>query len=154
MLVVAAVCPCPPLLVPEVAAGAAPELDDARKAASDALGVLAAARADRLVVVGPAGAAEPGPYPAGATRSLRRSPGPGPPPPPPRSPPSTSLPPVGCPPSDARRSRSWRAPPRARDSPDGCSTKRRPTASGTSSPPGRRTPHVAHRLSRPRRALP
>ncbi|CAM5328501.1 class III extradiol dioxygenase subunit B-like domain-containing protein [Streptomyces aurantiogriseus] len=54
MLVAAAVCPCPPLLVPEVAAGAAPELDAARAACSDALGVLAAARPDRLVVVGPA----------------------------------------------------------------------------------------------------
>ncbi|MEU2285583.1 class III extradiol dioxygenase subunit B-like domain-containing protein [Streptomyces sp. NPDC013178] len=58
MLVAAAVCPCPPLLVPEVAAGAAPELDAARAACSDALGVLAAARPDRLVVVGPAD--EPG----------------------------------------------------------------------------------------------
>ncbi|MEU3506307.1 class III extradiol dioxygenase subunit B-like domain-containing protein [Streptomyces longwoodensis] len=52
MLVAAAVCPCPPLLVPEVAAGAAPELDGARAACVDALGVLAAARPDRLVVVG------------------------------------------------------------------------------------------------------
>jgi len=40
MLVAAAVCPCPPLLVPAVAAGAAPELDAARKACADALGVL------------------------------------------------------------------------------------------------------------------
>lgn len=54
MLVAAAVCPCAPLLVPEVAAGAAPELDAARDACTDALGVLAAARPDRLVVVGPA----------------------------------------------------------------------------------------------------
>ncbi|MGX5212177.1 class III extradiol dioxygenase subunit B-like domain-containing protein [Streptomyces violaceus] len=53
MLVAAAVCPCPPLLVPEVAAGAASELDAARAACTDALGVLAAARPDRLVVVGP-----------------------------------------------------------------------------------------------------
>ncbi|CAL9549563.1 hypothetical protein SUDANB58_04417 [Streptomyces sp. enrichment culture] len=53
MLVAAAVCPCPPLLVPEVAAGAAPELDAARAACTDALGVLAAARPDRLVVVAP-----------------------------------------------------------------------------------------------------
>ncbi|WP_369195446.1 class III extradiol dioxygenase subunit B-like domain-containing protein [Streptomyces djakartensis] len=53
MLVAAAACPCPPLLVPEVAAGAAPELDAARAACVDALGVLAAARPDRLVVVGP-----------------------------------------------------------------------------------------------------
>ncbi|MFD0317667.1 class III extradiol dioxygenase subunit B-like domain-containing protein [Streptomyces flavalbus] len=53
MLVVAAVCPCPPLLVPQVAAGAAPELDAARAACVDALGVLAAARPDLLVVIGP-----------------------------------------------------------------------------------------------------
>ncbi|WP_406506195.1 class III extradiol dioxygenase subunit B-like domain-containing protein [Streptomyces sp. NBC_00212] len=54
MLVAAAVCPCPPLLVPEVAAGAAPELDAARDACADAVGVLAASRPDLLVVVGPA----------------------------------------------------------------------------------------------------
>jgi hypothetical protein len=71
MLVAAAVCPCPPLLVPEVAAGAAPELDAVRTAASDALAVLDAARADRLVVVAPAGAAGAGTYPAGATGSFR-----------------------------------------------------------------------------------
>ncbi|MFJ8691882.1 class III extradiol dioxygenase subunit B-like domain-containing protein [Streptomyces roseolilacinus] len=71
MLVAAAVCPCPPLLVPAVAAGAAPELDDARAACLDALGVLAAARPDRLVVVGPDPEADPGAggttvYPEGA----------------------------------------------------------------------------------------
>ncbi|MGW5352659.1 hypothetical protein ACWERV_19390 [Streptomyces sp. NPDC004031] len=53
MLVAAAVCPCPPLLVPEVAAGAAPELDALRDACADAVGLLAAALPDRLVVVGP-----------------------------------------------------------------------------------------------------
>lgn len=53
MLVAAAVCPCPPLLVPEVAAGAARELDALRAACADAVGVLAASRPDRLVVVGP-----------------------------------------------------------------------------------------------------
>ena len=67
MLVAAAVCPCPPLLVPEVAAGAAPELDAARAACTDALGVLAAARPDLLVVVGPA--ERPG---AARTRRARR----------------------------------------------------------------------------------
>ncbi|TRO62920.1 class III extradiol dioxygenase subunit B-like domain-containing protein [Streptomyces sp. IB201691-2A2] len=66
MLVAAAVCPCPPLLVPDVAAGAAPELDTARAACSDALGVLAAARPDRLVVVGPADQSGRGPHPEGA----------------------------------------------------------------------------------------
>ncbi|MFI7502599.1 class III extradiol dioxygenase subunit B-like domain-containing protein [Streptomyces sp. NPDC049687] len=70
MLVAAAVCPCPPLLVPEVAAGAAPELDVARAACSDALAVLAAARPDRLVVVGPAEKAGRGPHPEGARGSF------------------------------------------------------------------------------------
>ncbi|MEV8535336.1 class III extradiol dioxygenase subunit B-like domain-containing protein [Streptomyces sp. NPDC051211] len=54
MLVAAAVCPSPPLLVPEVAAGAAQELAEARTACSDALAVLAASRPDLLVVVGAA----------------------------------------------------------------------------------------------------
>ncbi|ARZ67484.1 hypothetical protein SMD11_1823 [Streptomyces albireticuli] len=71
MLVAAAVCPCPPLLVPEVAAGAAPELDGLRAACLDAVGVLAAARPDRLVVIGPAGASGRGPHPQGATGSFR-----------------------------------------------------------------------------------
>ncbi|GHD50295.1 class III extradiol dioxygenase subunit B-like domain-containing protein [Streptomyces galbus] len=72
MLVAAAVCMCPPLLVPEVAAGAAPELDGARAACADALGVLAASRPDRLVVVGPAAEA-PGHalFPAGSPGTFR-----------------------------------------------------------------------------------
>jgi hypothetical protein len=71
MLVAAAVCPCPPLLVPEVAAGAAPELDPARAACADALGVLAAARPDRLVVVGPADRTDAGPCAQGTPGSFR-----------------------------------------------------------------------------------
>ncbi|WNI22060.1 class III extradiol dioxygenase subunit B-like domain-containing protein [Streptomyces sp. ITFR-16] len=71
MLVAAAVCPCPPLLVPDVAAGAAPELDAARTACTDALGVLAASRPDLLIVVGPADAAGRGPHPEGATGGFR-----------------------------------------------------------------------------------
>ncbi|WP_328874213.1 class III extradiol dioxygenase subunit B-like domain-containing protein [Streptomyces sp. NBC_00287] len=71
MLVAAAVCPCPPVLVPELAAGAAPELDAARAACADALGVLAAARPDRLVVVGPAGEEGRDAYPEGARGSFR-----------------------------------------------------------------------------------
>ncbi|WP_447040375.1 class III extradiol dioxygenase subunit B-like domain-containing protein [Streptomyces sp. DSM 118878] len=71
MLVAAAVCPCPPLLVPEVASGAAPELDAARAACTDAIGVLAAARPDLLVVVGPAGPEGRGPHPQGARGSFR-----------------------------------------------------------------------------------
>ncbi|MEU1017850.1 class III extradiol dioxygenase subunit B-like domain-containing protein [Streptomyces sp. NPDC005900] len=72
MLVAAAVCPSAPLLVPAVAAGAAPELDAARAACTDALGVLAASRPDRLVVVGPAdGPGESEPYPQGTLGSFR-----------------------------------------------------------------------------------
>lgn len=71
MLVAAAVCPCPPLLVPQVAAGAAAELDGARAACTDALGVLAAARPDHLVVVGPADQSGRGPHPQGARGSFR-----------------------------------------------------------------------------------
>ncbi|MCX4446425.1 class III extradiol dioxygenase subunit B-like domain-containing protein [Streptomyces sp. NPDC087866] len=71
MLVAAAVCPCPPLLVPEVAAGAAPELDAARTACTDALGVLAASRPDLLVVIGPAGPAGRGTHPEGAVGDFR-----------------------------------------------------------------------------------
>jgi hypothetical protein len=71
MLVAAAVCPCPPLLVPEVAAGAAPELDTARDACADALGMLAASRPDRLVVVGPADGSGRGPYAQGSRGSFR-----------------------------------------------------------------------------------
>ncbi|MGW2704653.1 class III extradiol dioxygenase subunit B-like domain-containing protein [Streptomyces sp. NPDC001340] len=71
MLVAAAVCPCPPLLVPEVAAGAAPEMDTARAACTDALGVLAAARPDLLVVVGPAEQSGRGRHPQGTPGSFR-----------------------------------------------------------------------------------
>ncbi|MFJ9981614.1 class III extradiol dioxygenase subunit B-like domain-containing protein [Streptomyces cyaneofuscatus] len=71
MLVAAAVCPCPPLLVPEVAAGAAPELDPARAACLDAVGVLAASRPDLLVVVGPADARTAAAHPAGGHGSFR-----------------------------------------------------------------------------------
>ncbi|MEU1212243.1 class III extradiol dioxygenase subunit B-like domain-containing protein [Streptomyces sp. NPDC005791] len=70
MLVAAAVCPSPPLLVPEVAAGAGPELDAARDASLDALGLLAAARPDLLVVAGPAGPDGCGSFPAGSAGSF------------------------------------------------------------------------------------
>ena len=70
MLVAAAVCPCPPLLVPEVAAGAAGELDATRAACVDALGVLTAARPDRLVVVGPVTGDEAGAYEPGSVGDL------------------------------------------------------------------------------------
>jgi hypothetical protein len=70
MLVAAAVCPCPPLLVSDIAAGAAPELDAARAACTDALGVLAASRPDLLVVVGPADESARGPHPEGTRGSF------------------------------------------------------------------------------------
>ncbi|WP_405858232.1 class III extradiol dioxygenase subunit B-like domain-containing protein [Streptomyces sp. NBC_00090] len=70
MLVAAAVCPCPPLLVPEVATGAAPELDAARTACADAVGLLAASRPDRLYVVGPSGEGADGVFPAGTEGSF------------------------------------------------------------------------------------
>ncbi|NUU24338.1 MAG: hypothetical protein HOV68_22970 [Streptomycetaceae bacterium] len=52
MLVAAAVCPHPPLIVPELAAGAARELDPLREACDGAVAALLAARPDRIVVVG------------------------------------------------------------------------------------------------------
>ncbi|MEU2725279.1 class III extradiol dioxygenase subunit B-like domain-containing protein [Streptomyces smyrnaeus] len=70
MLVAAAVCPCPPLLVPEVAGGAAPEMDAARAACYDALGVLAAARPDQLFVLGPAEPSGRGLHPQGTRGSF------------------------------------------------------------------------------------
>ncbi|HTJ35956.1 MAG TPA: class III extradiol dioxygenase subunit B-like domain-containing protein [Dactylosporangium sp.] len=51
-LVAAAVCPHPPLLVPEVAAGAASELDDLRAACRAAVARLTNASVDSLIVVG------------------------------------------------------------------------------------------------------
>ncbi|MFD6416728.1 class III extradiol dioxygenase subunit B-like domain-containing protein [Streptomyces sp. NPDC060194] len=71
MLVAAAVCPCPPLLVPEVAAGAAPELDPLRAACERAVAALAEARPDRLVVVGPADVVGVETFPQGAAGSFR-----------------------------------------------------------------------------------
>jgi hypothetical protein len=59
-VVAAAVCPNPPILVPAVASGAAPELDDLRVACADAVRHLIAAGPDRVVVVGS------GPAPSGA----------------------------------------------------------------------------------------
>ncbi|MFF5900083.1 class III extradiol dioxygenase subunit B-like domain-containing protein [Streptomyces argenteolus] len=70
MLAAAAVCPCPPLLVPEVAAGAGPELDAARAACLEALDVLAAAEPDRLIVAGPAEPDGRGPFPPGSAGSF------------------------------------------------------------------------------------
>jgi hypothetical protein len=52
MLVAAAVLPHPPLLLPEVASGAAQELASVRQACSKALEALRNANPDRLVVIG------------------------------------------------------------------------------------------------------
>jgi hypothetical protein len=51
VLVAAAVVPSPPALVPEVASGAASELDDVRSASFDAVRRLLVAAPDRVVVV-------------------------------------------------------------------------------------------------------
>ena len=69
MLVAAAVCPHPPLLVPGVAAGATAETDDLRAACDAAVAVLLAAQPDLVVVVGAADRMDP--FPAGAWGSLR-----------------------------------------------------------------------------------
>ncbi|MEV8633186.1 hypothetical protein AB0395_16155 [Streptosporangium sp. NPDC051023] len=68
MLVAAAVCPHPPLLVPELAGAAAVELDGLRAACATALGVLRDAAPDAIVVVG--GATLAGAYGADAAGSL------------------------------------------------------------------------------------
>ena len=60
-------CPSPPLLVPELAAGAAAELDPLRAACREAVRRLLATRPDEVVVIGtgpglarfPAGTREP-----------------------------------------------------------------------------------------------
>ncbi|GAA2008059.1 class III extradiol dioxygenase subunit B-like domain-containing protein [Nocardiopsis rhodophaea] len=52
MLISAAVCPHPPLLVPDVAGGAAAELDPLRAACDRAVAELVAAGADEIVVIG------------------------------------------------------------------------------------------------------
>ena len=52
MIVGAVFCPHPPLLLPEIAAGAAVELDEVRCACSTALAALAARQPDQLVVLG------------------------------------------------------------------------------------------------------
>ena len=68
MLVAAAVCPHPPLLVPGVGAGASGELDGLRAACDAAVADLLDAQADLVVAVG--GAPAVGPFPVGAWGSL------------------------------------------------------------------------------------
>lgn len=69
MLVAAAVCPHPPLLVPGVGSGATAELDGLRAACNAAVAGMLAAQPDLVVVVGEAPAV--GPHPADAWGSLR-----------------------------------------------------------------------------------
>jgi hypothetical protein len=72
MLIAAAVCPHPPLLVPEVTGAsdpAASELDRLRAACRDAVAVLIGAAPDLLVVTG--GAGQTTEYPPGPGGSLR-----------------------------------------------------------------------------------
>ncbi|MEU4831201.1 class III extradiol dioxygenase subunit B-like domain-containing protein [Streptosporangium sp. NPDC023615] len=68
MLVAAAVCPHPPLLVPELAGAAAAELDDLRAACAAAVRSLGDAGADTIAVVG--GASRSAAYGADAAGSL------------------------------------------------------------------------------------
>ncbi|MEU0935631.1 hypothetical protein [Embleya sp. NPDC005971] len=56
MLVAAAVVPCPPMIVPELARGAVAELDPLRAACDQALAALVDSAPDRLVVLGAGGA--------------------------------------------------------------------------------------------------
>ena len=56
MLVAAAVCPHPPVLVPAIASGAAPELDDVRTACREAVAAVYDAASDIVFVVGSDGA--------------------------------------------------------------------------------------------------
>ena len=88
MLVAAAVCPHPPLLVPELAAGAANELDELRSACDAAVASLLRAEPDLVVVVGDAPAV--GPFPEGAWGSLASYGVDFPPPPSPHQPRSSS----------------------------------------------------------------
>lgn len=69
MLVAAAVCPHPPLLVPGVGAGASGELEELRAACDAAVRALAETRPDLLVVVGSAESV--GPFAPEAWGSLR-----------------------------------------------------------------------------------
>lgn len=69
MPVAVAFCPCPPLLVPELAAGAAEELDALRTACDTAVGALLATGPSCVSVL--AGAAVPQEWDAGAGGSLQ-----------------------------------------------------------------------------------
>lgn len=68
MVSAVAFCPSPPLLVPELAAGAAGELDPLRAACREAVRRLLAARPDQVVVIGTGSAG--GRFPPGTTGTL------------------------------------------------------------------------------------
>jgi hypothetical protein len=68
VLISAAVCPHPPVLVPDAAAGAAADLDDVRAACDEAVAVLVASGPDLIVAVG--GADQGSEFGAGAGGSL------------------------------------------------------------------------------------
>ena len=63
-----AFCPSPPLLVPELAAGAAGELDPLRAACREAVRRLLAARPDQVIVIGTGSGS--GRFPPGSTGTL------------------------------------------------------------------------------------
>jgi hypothetical protein len=63
-----AFCPSPPLLVPDLAAGAAGELDPLRAACREAVGRLLATRPDEVVVIGTGSGG--GRFPPGTTGTL------------------------------------------------------------------------------------
>lgn len=67
MIIAAAVCPHPPVLVPELASGAASELDDVRSAALESVGTLVSMVPDRVVIVGTGELEEPADESAGGT---------------------------------------------------------------------------------------
>jgi hypothetical protein len=67
VIIAAAVCPHPPVLVPELASGAASELDDVRSAALASVATLVSMRPDRVVIVGTGELAEPVDESAGGT---------------------------------------------------------------------------------------
>ncbi|GLW97949.1 class III extradiol dioxygenase subunit B-like domain-containing protein [Microtetraspora sp. NBRC 16547] len=69
MLVAAAVCPHPPLIVPEFAGSAASELDPLRTACASAVRSLVRSEPDQIVVLG--GAAESASFPGDAAGTLR-----------------------------------------------------------------------------------
>jgi hypothetical protein len=67
VIIAAAVCPHPPVLVPELASGAASELDDVRAAALASVTGLVSMAPDRIVVVGTGTLSEPVDESAGGT---------------------------------------------------------------------------------------